>query len=339
VTEASDRPIFVVGCPRSGTTLLQLMLSSHPRIAIPPETRFLLRAYARRLEFGDLEQPANRRVLGEFICARRGHRFRDLGLKRRRTVEEIVAGPPTLGSAFGIVYQAYAARFGKPRWGDKRPAYNRYLDILLRLFPDAQLVHLVRDPRDCVASLKRVPWWRRGPYQAVVAWAGAIDNVRATAERHPDAVVELQYERLVADPETELRRLCTALGEDFNPAMATPESVASLHVPERALKEWHANTRRRPSTASVGRWREELEPWEAGLCETVLGARMDRFGYERSGDRVDPFHRLAYAAVSTRISLTDRVWAAREQARRRREPNPVAARLTAGQLAVRSDAA
>jgi hypothetical protein len=51
---AAERPIFVVGCPRSGTTLLQLMLHSHPRIAIPPETRFMLDIYERRLEFGDL---------------------------------------------------------------------------------------------------------------------------------------------------------------------------------------------------------------------------------------------------------------------------------------------
>src|ERR687888_1655249 len=124
----NDRPIIILGCPRSGTTLLQVMLHSHPRIAIPPETRFVLPAYRERLHLGDLSETANRRALGDFIVRTKGHRFADLGLDRDATVEEIVAGPPTLGSAVGIVLRAYAERFGRPRWGDKRPAYYNYIE-------------------------------------------------------------------------------------------------------------------------------------------------------------------------------------------------------------------
>src|SRR5690242_15483743 len=114
----NERPIFVVGCPRSGTTMLQLMLHAHPRIAIPPETRFLLRAYAERGRYGDLGDPANRRRLAEWITTGKTA-FADLGLDPTATVEEIVAAGPTLGSALGTVFRAYAERFGKPRWGDK----------------------------------------------------------------------------------------------------------------------------------------------------------------------------------------------------------------------------
>ncbi|WP_449066856.1 sulfotransferase, partial [Planomonospora algeriensis] len=73
------------------------------------------------------------------------------GLDAAEVTREIVDGPGTLGSALGIVLRAYAARFGKPRWGDKRPSYFKSVDVLLRLFPDAQFVHLIRDGRDCVA--------------------------------------------------------------------------------------------------------------------------------------------------------------------------------------------
>ncbi|WP_344867088.1 sulfotransferase, partial [Planomonospora alba] len=119
----SDRPVFVIGCPRSGTTMLQLMLHAHPRMAIPPETRFMIAAYQRRLRFGDLADPVCRRELAEWLVNRRQSRFHLLGLDAAETVERIVAGPPTLGSALGTVLRAYAARFGKPRWGDKRPSY------------------------------------------------------------------------------------------------------------------------------------------------------------------------------------------------------------------------
>src|SRR3712207_9118279 len=114
--------------------MLQLMLHAHPRIAIPPENRFVLPAYQRRAEFGDLSEAGNRRRLGEWITAHRG--FGDFGLDAAGVVDEIVAAPGTLGSAIGTVLRAYAAKFGKPRWGDKRPAYLRHLDVILKLFPD-----------------------------------------------------------------------------------------------------------------------------------------------------------------------------------------------------------
>jgi hypothetical protein len=330
VPTGNDRPIIVLGCPRSGTTLLQVMLHSHPRIAIPPETRFLLPAYRERLRFGDLSETANRRALGDFIVRTKGHRFADLGLDRDATVEEIVEGPPTLGSAVGIVLRAYAERFGRPRWGDKRPAYYNYIDVVMRLFPDAKIVHVVRDPRDCVASLKRMPWWRTDSYHSVAAWGQSIDNTERAMRARPGTVTRVQYERLVAEPESELKALCVELGEEYDPAMAEPERLAEMAVPER--KHWHSNTRVGPTTKRVGRWKEDLEPWEASLCETVLEERMARFGYEPAGagplgavDRLR-YHRVLAARETKRRSrvLKDRI-------ARRRERNPVGALLTSAE--------
>jgi hypothetical protein len=327
----NDRPIIVLGCPRSGTTILQVMLHSHHRIAIPPESRFVLPAYRRRLQFGDLEERANRRALARFIV-RRGHLFKDLGLDRRETVQQIVKGPHTLGSAIGVVLHAYAARFDRPRWGDKRPAYHNHIDVVMRLFPDAQIVHVLRDPRDCVASLKRMPWWQRDSYHAVSAWAQSIDHTDEAIRRWPGVVTRVQYERLVADPETELEALCAALGEEYDPAMAEPELVAPSAVPER--KHWHSHTRMSPTTRRVGRWREDLEEWEAALCETVLGERMKSFGYELTGvgrPRADHLVRFAQVHVARRLIRRQRL--VRDRWDRRREPNSVAALLTSGQRA------
>jgi Sulfotransferase family len=267
----SDRPIIVLGCPRSGTTLLQVMLHSHHRIAIPPENRFVLPAYRQRLRFGNLEEPANRRALARFIVRAR-RRFPDFSLDRGLTVKQIVAGPPTVGSALAIVLRAYADRFDRPRWGDKRPNYHNHIDVIMRLFPDTQIVHVVRDPRDCVASLKRMPWWKLDSYHAVSAWANSMAHTDDASRRWPGVVVRVQYERLVADPEAELRTLCAALGEEYDPAMAEPERVAAVAVPKR--KHWHSNTRVSLTTGHVGRWRAELEPWETALCETVLADPM-----------------------------------------------------------------
>ena len=114
----NDRPIFVLGCARSGTTLLQAMLHSHPRIAIPPENRFVIPAYRRRLRFGDLREPANRKAVAQVVMER-GRGFGDFRLDPVETERQIIAGPPTLGSALGIVLRAYATRFDSPRWGEQ----------------------------------------------------------------------------------------------------------------------------------------------------------------------------------------------------------------------------
>jgi Sulfotransferase family len=322
-----DRPIFVLGCPRSGTTLLQLMLHSHHRIAIPPETRFLIPTYTHRLSFGDLEQRANRRRLARFIVRRRT-RFEELGLPRKAIVRQIADGPPTVGSALGIVLRAYARLFDCPRWGDKRPAYHGYIDVLMRLFPDAHLVHVVRDPRDCVASLKRMPWFRASSHFAVAEWAAAIRHTDAAKRRWPDALTRVRYETLVADPERELRALCAALGEAYDPAMAEPRRVADIAVPLR--QAWHSNTRAEVSAASVGGWTKGLDRWEVALCETALAGPMRRFGYEPSGAGRPPAeHLLRYASAEAARGARRARRRTEDRVRRLREPNPVAARLTA----------
>jgi hypothetical protein len=287
-----ERPIFVVGCPRSGTTMLQLMLHAHPRIAIPPETRFLLAAYDARADFGDLRSPANRLALARWIVDREQTRFADLGLDGRQVIERIVAGPPTLGSALGAVLRAYAARFGKPRWGDKRPGYFQRVPALRRMFPDAQIVQLVRDGRDCVASLKEMDWYKHDTHHALATWVEAIEaGERAARSLGPGSYHRLYYERLITDPETELRALCDFLGEAYDPAMCEPARVAAVAVPSR--KAWHARTHEQVTTARAGTWRTRLSIAEIALCETVAGHLLREHGYEvEGGARPD---RSAYA--------------------------------------------
>ncbi len=280
----NDRPIFVVGCPRSGTTLLQLMLHAHQRIAIPPENRFLLPVYDKRRSFGDLTIEENRRKLASYICEGKGTAFRDLKLDPQTTIEEIVAGPPTIGSAVGIVLRAYARQYGKPRWGDKRPAYLLNLDVVTHMFPDAQIVHIVRDGRDCVASLKEAAWYKDSIYKAVSSWTRGVDEGNRAAKRlDPDSYFEIYYERLVSDPESELHKLCDFLGEEFDPAMLAPNELASVAVPKR--KTWHALTHQAPTDERIGSWANRLDPWEIGLCETIMGSRLEAHGYQLSGGR------------------------------------------------------
>lgn len=330
----NDRPIFVSGCPRSGTTLLQVMLHAHQRIAIPPEDRELLEIYHARHRYGDLRKPSNHRRLAQRLAQVR--RFR---LSADAITSVVLAAPPTLGSALGAVRQAYARQFDKPRWGDKRPVFLLEYDVILRLFPDAQLIHIVRDGRACVASLKRMPWWETGAIGGMARWVESISaGERLRRRLRADQYCEIRYEDLVGDPRAVAHQLCTFLGEEFDEAMLSPEAVAVVAVPRR--KRHQRQTREPINTRSVESWREELTPQEVALFERVAGRHLSAHGYALT-------NQTTTAPARAQLEYVGRLYgrAARRRAKRLRDlilrvtdRQPVAAQLTYAQrrLAARS---
>ncbi|MFI6899919.1 sulfotransferase family protein [Nonomuraea sp. NPDC050394] len=330
----SDRPIFVIGCPRSGTTMLQLMLHSHPRIAVPPETRFLVPAYYRRRVFGDLRAASARQALAQWIATDKNTKFRELKIDKDDYVQESADGPGSLGSVIGTAFRMYADRFGKARWGDKRPSYVKQVDLLLRLFPDAQFVHLIRDGRDCVSSLKEMPWYTLDSFHAVSTWAEAMDAGAKLRKSMPeDSYYELRYEDLTEDPATEMKKLCHFLEEDFDQAMLSPREAAQVAVPVH--KVWHSNTHGEVTKSRVGSWSTRLEDWEIALCEQVLGERLESMGYELSGtEKAAKEHVLAFQKTMQKRRASRMRKGMRDRINRLREPSPVAALLTSGQRAL-----
>jgi hypothetical protein len=263
---------------------------------------------------------------------RTGSKVRDLGLDPQETLEAILAAPPTIGSAFGTIFKLFADKHGAARWGDKRPAYYQEVDVLLRLFPDAQIVHIVRDGRANVASLKKMPWWPYDSVGSMAAWSQAEYCSRRNAKRLPEDVFHvIRYESLVANPEPVLRELCAFLEEDFVPGMLEPSEVRDV-VPEK--KVWHENLKQSVNTDRVESWRKGLEPWELGLMETVLRRKLQRWDYPISGDGERPSPKLVarYAkdAFERRSAMRKR-WA--EESREAASATyPVAAQLTSRQV-------
>jgi hypothetical protein len=310
--------------------MLQLMLHAHPRIAIPPETRFVLGAYQRRADWGDLTEVANRKRLAEWITRGRTN-FADLGLDPDEVAAEIVAGQPTLGSALGTVFRAYANKHGKPRWGDKRPAYLLNIDLLLRMFPDAQIINIIRDGRDCVASTIAQPWHRGGLNEAIYTWCrGDDEGWRARKTLDSETYHELHYESLVADPVRRMTAICAFLGEDFVPEMASPATMAGVAVPER--KVWHELTHGEVTTKRVGTFTDRLGPAELAFSQSVMAKRLVRRGYQLvEATRPSLRQHIGYLPKRGRAaaSRTKRAVTWRDIARTPPAANPTVARLAA----------
>src|SRR3954462_6859610 len=146
--QTSAAPIFVVGFPRSGTTLTQSLIGAHPRIAAPPEMHFFSRVVLHRRYWGDLSDDAEvRRVVAAALDT---PRVDNCGFDIDRIVARATAGPRTLGGVLDAIMTDFAVREGKERWCEKTPVPSgRHIWAEL---PNAQVVYVIRDPRESLAS-------------------------------------------------------------------------------------------------------------------------------------------------------------------------------------------
>jgi Sulfotransferase family len=310
------RPVIIGGCPRSGTTLLRTMLHCHPDIAIPRETRFVLEAWRRRRRFGDLRREANRRRLARWIFKRKKTQADRLELDVDEAIERLVASPPTLGSMLATCFVMFAERHGKPRWGDKRPAYAARMAAIWDLFPNAQFIHMVRDPRACVTSLRKLEWYDGQIAPAVELWERAINTANSWRPRlAADQLLEVKYEDLVSEPRETLTRVATfarlAADED-----ALRQMLTYHELQETRSERYHANLRRPLDPSRMRGWMEALEEKEIAFVEEAAGPLMVQWSYEPVTDGVSPppellreFHarRRRHAAARRKRNWADRL--------------------------------
>jgi Sulfotransferase family len=277
------RPIFVIGAPRSGTTMLRVMLSSHSHIYIPPESDFIPRLYLGRAR----TPMSRRRALRDLRVVLGNRRFLREWRGEPLDPDAFVDGLPELTpTAFlDSLYRTYAARHHAVRWGDKSPIYTHYVPLLAEIFPDAQFVHIVRDGRD--AALSALAAYRDrfyvDIYFAARSWEHRVRAARvAGASLGPDRYVELHYEELTVEPEAVLRSVCDFLGERYEAAMRHSQRLGRelLRTDGR-----HAPVREPPHPNSGG-WRTGLAPADQRLFHTVAAGLLDDLGYD--ADEVGP---------------------------------------------------
>lgn len=267
-----EGPIFIVGAPRSGTTLLRNALNRHSRIAICRETEFRHYVYRRRAAFGPLSDRRNReRVVGEYLALERIRRTR---LNLRDLRECLMEEGDSYPALFSSMLRFYMRVHSKQRWGEKTPDHAFFADKLLAWYPGATVIHMLRDPRDVVASLMDMPSFPNSALGNANLWL-SFNRAALRANREP-GYVQVRYEDFVAHPERELRRLCDFTGESFCDQMAVPQPDPGADRP------WFQRAERPITESRVNIWRERLSKCDASLVEWYIGGQLEAFGYQRA---------------------------------------------------------
>jgi Sulfotransferase family len=278
--------VFLVGCSRSGTTLLRRIGDAHPELAVVREQHWLPRYWEWRV--GITSEGIVTSDLLDMLLADR--RFPALELPFKLVADLIERGPPKDYSQFVTeLFDLHGQMKGKRLVGEKTPKYVRYLRTLHQLWPHAKVVHMIRDGHDVVLSVLdwnkaernvgRFPTWDEDAVTtAALYWEWNVRLGReAAAFLGPDRYHELRYETLVADPELECRKLCDFLGLDYDPAMLRFHEGRKTEEPGlSAKKAW------RPITAGLRRWREQMAPDDIRRFEAVTGPLLDELGYDRA---------------------------------------------------------
>lgn len=301
--DRKNSPIFIVGCPRSGTTLLRKVIASHSNIIVSPESHFFnywLKEYGH-LNLSDGSEFQH--FWQDFSTSKRFSYF-DLEpnafLAKLRNQNSI-----SFKRVFQLLMSEYAATQKKLRWGEKTPAHYDYLETILDWFPDAKIIWLIRDPRAVVASLLKVKWASNYAYANSYYWLSSA-KLYVDQWQEESRVMLLKYEDLVTAPEEKVEELCQFLREEFEPEMISQRSETDISYPHQdSWAKSHFQQVMQPiSHQALEKWRSQLSEVQVAIIEHITRDVMILYKYEPTTVKLSPMQ-ARYLRLTQAIDRTE----------------------------------
>ena len=280
----AESPIFIVGCPRSGTTLLRDLLRAHPRLTFPGETHLLPDLYQG---YGDPQS--------ERQAIRLAAKMLEMGSVPTWGLQlepSSFANDRSYRALASRLYEAWALSENKPRWGDKTPPYVTKIPVLLQIFPDAKIIHIYRDGRDVALSWLKHTYGPHNLFTAARDWNIMVGAGRRAGIRlSPETYLELRYEALIAAPAETMKRVCAFLDEPFTEAVLRPNPWVRRRPGGRLRQRLIFGNAGGEAPLSeikggnAGKWKQAMSASERILFESVAGDLLKELGYETEGIR------------------------------------------------------
>jgi hypothetical protein len=302
-------PVIVTGGWGSGTTLLRSMLNSHPAIFIPYETFYLRELWERREALG-LESVRDDEEIRHFFAQFLETSHVSLITQDIPEAEfldallALPAGERTHARLLALLSEIPMRHHGKTRWGAKNPSFVNHLDTIYALYPDAYVIHIIRDGRAVTASRQgkkvkvaeitgselptysafETPSGEQVSFQLLnyaADWHGYIQIARRQSAQASGAhYLEIGYERLLAEPRAVLEQVCAFIEAPFTEQMLRYYEQVDEQLPDSYFRDQHINIARPPDPAIAQRWREKLSPAAIYAAQQAIGPALVQEGYE-----------------------------------------------------------
>jgi hypothetical protein len=197
-----------------------------------------------------------------------------------RIRREFRHGQRSYARLFSLFLIQYAERQGKPRWGAQTGLIERYADEIMAAYPGAQIVHLIRDPRDRYeASIALWPNGRLRAGGAVARWSYSVNLARHNQARYPGRYLSVRYESMVGQPERTLRQLCEFLGEEYTTDMLTMAGAPEFRTKISQGRDL-APDQTPVTTDYIGRYRQGVPDQDIAFIQAYAGRQMRALDYQ-----------------------------------------------------------
>lgn len=292
-------PIFILGNPRSGTTLMRLLLTSHRDVVVPPEAGFLVWLSNKYGNWNSLDSNNSSAVLSYVNDLFQTKKFETWGLDKSEIIRQIAKNKPSSYSELsGHIYHSYAKKRAKEIifWGDKNNFYLNHIEELKKLYPDAKFIHVVRDGRDVACSYlditrhtyksRYAPLLPQNLEEIANHWRNNVLRIERDLRSCNSSFLTIRYEDLVSRTDKELQKLCDFLGIEFQNEMVSFYLVnRSQNLEPVETLEWKQKTLMPIEPSSIGRYLDTLTKEDILHFEEVAGDALDIFHYKKSSSR------------------------------------------------------
>lgn len=287
-------PVFIIGCPRSGTTLLyHILLSSGGFAVYRSETNaFDLIA----LRYGDLRTERDRReFLDKWL---RSYMFTRTGLDREYISKRILQDCRSAADFLRIVMEDISDAQNVDRWAECTPTHALHLGRIREAFPDAQIIHMIRDGRDAALSLSKLGWIRPFPWDrerelvtAGLYWKWMVETGRRDARRHSLPYLEVRFEDLVGSPHETTERIGRFIGHPIDYDQVLKAGIGSVSEPNTSFAG-----EKKADFNPIGRWHASIGAEALAELEAAIGDLLADLGYDLASDgsraRTVPIRRM-----------------------------------------------
>lgn len=276
----SRRPVFVMGCHRSGTNLLYDTLMSAGGFAVYSGYLPVYKILIPR--FGHPRNPASRRKIVDAFLRSKG--FARTGLNAQELSAKLLAGGRSGGDFMRIIMNEISQHQGVSRWAVYDPDSVLHVRRIKADLPDALFVHIIRDGRDIALSLMKMGGFRplpwnpkpRGLLETALYWQWMVQTGRRYGREISDDYVEIRYEDLVTEPRSTLASLGRFLDHDLDYDRILRTGVGRLRESNSSFLDEGSRAVEHP----VNRWKERLSEQEVASLEALIGRSLEEFGYQ-----------------------------------------------------------
>ncbi len=268
---------FVVGYPRSGTTLLASLLNRHSKVSIPAETQF----YRVFLEDPKLEKISDTYDLLSFYCDY--PRIKDLNLcvADFDSYQDLIKN--NIRNLLSVSLRIVAEKRSKTISGEKSPAHLLYWESIIQDYPDAKFICIVRDGRDCINSNIQQKWTSQNPFKHAAEWGVYAKAYEELCSTHSDKVYLVKFEDLLADTENVLNGICKFIGCEFESDQLNSTSDDTT-VPVWEM-DWKSQARKEPDVSRVFAWKASSDSELMKQLSFIMKSSLKKFEYE-SGSKL-----------------------------------------------------